>query len=172
MTDKDKLYYGVDKPPKGKKYASMTEAIKAKQVRRWGLYKVDPMLLAAKFESIGPTAKQLKDEYLKLNGQYSMLEKKYRNTYDEKQKQLLYSDLKNIHTKIKETMEKMKEAEKKGYNNAERIILDPTKDKVAVIAKKQEQLKKKQEALKKKTTVKKKPVIKKKVTKKQMTKKK
>jgi hypothetical protein len=63
MSDESKLYYGVDKVPKGKKRASMIQAVKAKQVRYYGVKKVDPRLLAYYKKHVKYTEEEARMKY-------------------------------------------------------------------------------------------------------------
>lgn len=73
------LYYGAkETPPKGKKMATMKQSIQARQVRRYGRFKLDDRVMKLKG---GPTMKQRIDKSLQkiatLNGRRTRLKKEF-----------------------------------------------------------------------------------------------
>lgn len=73
------LYYGAkETPPKGKKPATMKQSIQAKQVRRYGRYKIDSRVAQLKG---GPTMKQRIDKSLQkiatLQGRRTRLKREF-----------------------------------------------------------------------------------------------
>lgn len=142
-----KIYYGVDKVPPGQKPATMVEAAKAGQVRRWGLFAIDPMLLAAKFEVAGPAVKDYRDEAIKARGVLSGIQNRYKLARDPMTKKALEGELKDALEKYKKAAadyEKFKNAPTK-----QTIVAKLDTNKIKGYKKQQEKERKAKQAAKK-----------------------
>lgn len=97
------FYCGINKVPKNKKRGTMKECLDSRQVRYFGLNKVDQRLLEQKRQKVvKKTAKQIKLESVKLRGRVSGLKKKLNN------KELSVKEKKQINLELNKAENELK----------------------------------------------------------------
>jgi hypothetical protein len=123
-----KVYCGTERLPKGKKMGSMSECVKAGQVRRFGLFAVDPMLLAAKIDT-GPSAKDYRTKMIGLKGKLAAVGNRYKRANDPVTKKLAAEEYQKIYAETKAAMdayERVQKGDNLGRKKQE-LTLNPRK---------------------------------------------
>lgn len=121
------IYCGTEKLPKGKKLGNMEDCVKAGQVRRFGLFAVDPMLLAAKIDR-GPNIGDYKDKVTALKGKLAGLKHKYKLSYDNNTKKKLEEEHRKVFEELKAAIDAYERVRKGiGIVKKREITLDPRK---------------------------------------------
>ena len=92
-----KIYCGIGKVPKNYKKGTMKECVEQKQVRLYGLYKIDPILLNAKSKPSSKEKKMGQNELraytYKLKGRFQKLKDNYDHTEDKDKKSEIKKEL-------------------------------------------------------------------------------
>ena len=103
MSSNDKIYCGIGKCPKGSRYGTMPECVKKKQVRRYGVYKVDSRLINAKVDNANDEIKR-KEVIMKmmtLRGKINNLTKNMVYERDPKKKKEMNNQLVKLKQDLK-----------------------------------------------------------------------
>lgn len=109
------IYCGMQKkPPKGARFGTMEECIDKRQVRRYGLKKIDPDLIEKKKLEKLKKGNTLEDKIKKisltlagLNGKKSRLTKDLPYARTEEEKTTLSKELENVISKRKELIKEL-----------------------------------------------------------------
>jgi len=99
-----KVYCGTEKLPKGKKLGTMEECVKAGQVRRFGLFSVDPMLLAAKIDT-GPSENEYRQKVIRLKAKLSLIGNRYKRAVDPNTKKSVAEEYRVAYEEVKAAIE-------------------------------------------------------------------
>lgn len=119
-----KKYCSIGKIPKGKVRGSMTDCVKARQVRYYGLKKIDPTLIVSKLSS-GPTEKELKDKFLSLRAKYDAKMRKYKSPLTgSMEKKALADEIKEAHKQMVEVKNLLDKVAKGEISKKVTITLD------------------------------------------------
>jgi len=152
------IYCGTEKLPKGKKLGNMEDCVKAGQVRRFGLFAIDPMLLAAKIDR-GPNIGEYRDKVIALKGRLAGIKHKYKLSYDNNTKKKLEEDHRKAFEELKAAIDAYDRVKKGvGIVKKREITIDPKKirkPKKPKVVKKTPSKKSKKAASNKKSSVKK-----------------
>jgi hypothetical protein len=115
------VHCGITKPPKGKKTGSMLECAKSKQIRLYGLYKVDPKII----ESLKKKKKtkttmndtergKMYDKIIKLKAKRKkLLEEDKKKKTSEEDKKKIKKEIKKIEKELEVISNKLKSYENK-----------------------------------------------------------
>lgn len=111
---KKEIYCGIDKCPKNKRIGTMQECAEAKQVRRYGLYKIDNRVLEASKDSksIEEDRKTILVNIMKLRGKINNITKNIVYEKDPKKKKLLNAQLKEHKLQLQKLNTEFKKIEK------------------------------------------------------------
>ena len=108
------IYCGIEKPPKGHSVGSMKECAEKKQIRYWGIKKVDSKLLEA--VKRGSKAKETRDKLaikmVTLRARVAKMTKDLAATKDKKEKERLTKVLTKTKEEYAEVVVKFKKADK------------------------------------------------------------
>lgn len=108
----DKPYCGAKKTPKNRKSGSMKECVEAKQIRKFGLKKVDPKILASKAKA-GPSKRQLEKKQVILRGERRKINSNLPYEKDDKKKEQMKKELKEIKNKLLDIQKQLNKLKKK-----------------------------------------------------------
>lgn len=109
-----KIYNGIDKLPKGKRYATPKEALEMKQVRRYGKLKIDPKIVEKheKKEVLPETREKLLLKLAGLRGAINRNKGRYETTKDEGAKAKYYEVWQESIKEAEKVIKKLKQLEK------------------------------------------------------------
>lgn len=141
-----KIYYGVEKTPPDHRPATMIESAKAGQVRRFGLYQIDPMLLGAKIKEEGPKESDYKDKVTRLKGRVAGIIHRHKLANSPVTKEKLVAEHKIALEELKTAIAELEAFRQAPAKTKLSVTLDPKKvkgyHKKKAAAKKARQLKK------------------------------
>ena len=111
---KKEIYCGIKKCPKNKRVGTMKECAEAKQVRRYGVYKIDTRVLQASNESknIEADRKAILTNIMSLRGKISNITKNIVYEKDPKKKKLLNDQLKEHKIQLQKLNQEFQKIEK------------------------------------------------------------
>jgi esterase/lipase len=111
MTD---IYFGVDNLPKGKRYPSMKEAADKRQVRYFGLHKIDKIVLehAAKLKKKQKNRIKLMMKHIEFTAKLKKLKNELAKETIVAKKNAIDKKIVNFNSKLKDVIEDLKEFQK------------------------------------------------------------
>ena len=138
-----KIYYGTEKLPPGHRNATMLEAAKAGQVRRFGLFLIDPILLSSKITTVGPKEGDYKDKFTRAKGKVHGILHRYKLANSPETKKRLKLEYDEAIIQLKKAQSEYEAFKKNPIKQKLVAIPDPKKQ--PGYHKKRAQLKKKRE---------------------------
>lgn len=121
-----KVYCGTEKLPKGKKLGTMEECVKAGQVRRFGLFSVDPMLLAAKIDT-GPSENEYRLKVVRLKAKLALIGNRYKRAVDPDTKKTVAEEYRTAYEEVKAAIEAYDRVKKGDGPKKSELTLKPSK---------------------------------------------
>jgi len=106
-----KPYCGIGDPPKGSRRGTAKECVDNKQVRYYGIKKINPKLLEKKEKTVSRTV--LMKKHVKLTAKIKKFIEKIKKEDNQKKKDKMKTDAKKAHSELLEIDKQIKKLDKK-----------------------------------------------------------